>query len=67
MINIIFICVLGSITKEIKIDSTKGCSVLIDTKMVGSAKNDMKFCNGLATKVKYDMEKKSYKCEMKKI
>lgn len=66
MINIIFVCVLGSVTKEIKIDTTKECQVLIDTKVVGSAKHDMNFCTSLAGKVKGDMEKKGYKCKNQK-
>ena len=59
-------CVLGSVTKEIKIDTTKECQVLIDTKVVGSAKHDMNFCTSLADKVKGDMEKKGYKCKSQK-
>lgn len=65
MIEVLFVCVLGSVTKEIKIDNAKDCRVLIDAKVVGSAKHNPEFCTGLATKVKGDMEKKGYKCDAK--
>lgn len=70
MIDIIFVCVLGSVTKEIKsgiVDTRIGkeCRVMIDDKKVGSAKRNMEFCAGLAAKVKIDMEKKGFICEEK--
>lgn len=72
MINIIFICVLGSTTKQIKsgiIDTRIGkeCRVMIDDKKVGSAQHNLGFCDGLATKVKLDMERKGFKCAQQNI
>jgi hypothetical protein len=65
MLDIIFICMLNQNKKEIKIDKPeKGCVVFVDTKEVGNAKNDISFCDKLAVKVKSDLEKKGYKCEV---
>lgn len=72
MIDVIFVCLLGTMKKEIKsgvIDTRIGkeCRVMIDDKKVGSARNNMEFCPGLASKIKIDMEKKGFKCQgMKK-
>jgi len=71
MINIIFVCVMGATTKQIKsgiIDTRIGkeCRVMIDDIKVGSARHNLGFCEGLAFKVKLDMERKGFKCEAKK-
>lgn len=68
MINLIFICVLGSVTKEIKSETAdKECRVMIGAKQVGSAQHNMEFCPGLASRIKLDMERKGFKCESKNI
>lgn len=66
MINLIFVCALGTVTKEIKSETAdKECRVMIDDKQVGSAKHNMDFCNGLATRIKLKFEKEGFKCEPK--
>lgn len=68
MIDIIFVCVMGATTKQIKegmVDTRIGkeCRVMIDEKTVGHAKHNPNFCKGLAFKIKKDMEKKGYVCK----
>lgn len=63
MLEVIFVCVIGLTTKEIKIEKNKSCKVFIDDLEVGNAKNSVEFCVVLADKVKQDMEKKGFKCK----
>lgn len=70
MIDVLFVCVLGSVTKEIKVDyrdtrAGKDCRAMIDSKVVGSAQHNREFCSGLASKIKIDMEKKGFACNEK--
>lgn len=67
MLEIIFVCMLGDIKKEIKIEKDKSCKVFISDLSVGEAKHNTEFCITLANKVKGDLERKGYKCETKKI
>lgn len=70
MIDVLFVCVLGTVTKEIKVDyrdtrAGKDCRVMIDSKVVGSAQHNLEFCPGLATRIKIDMQKKGFICNEK--
>lgn len=67
MLDIIFVCMLGNVKKEIKIEKDKSCKVFISDLSVGEAKTNVEFCVTLADKVKGDLERKGYKCETKKI
>ena len=68
MLDVVFVCVMGTAKKEIKVEKTQtrvenSCKVYVDSKVVGSAKHGVLFCDGLATKVQMDMEKKGYEGE----
>ena len=69
--EVLFVCTMGQVTKEIKLETVKEtrvgkiCEVYIDDKSVGYAKHNSEFCSGLASKVKMDMEKKGYQCSEK--